>query len=607
MRFWWVDVLLVLLGLLAAFAMSEAGAGLAILAAITFIGLPVTLVLAAAPFLFLLFVIARIVVALSRPLPLLARLGLGFSVALAVLALIPLAENRRLEARLAPYIADDHDTLDGLDQPRILALVSERGGSCDELCQSLLLNGAVDAVISARHRLERPREHAEPLDAGLVGRMFFFEPRQVCPELDWRQTPIVGYPGSNPTLQTAELIVARHLGGDCLTARDAAIDEADLIVHDGVAFRAENFGQSDFSLTKNDARVFRQEVLRQTPGGKLQHVYRRTSVTYHELAPLLIPTYAGGYQLRLDRGLLRRERKLQSRNPSLTTKELVGQRLALDAEVQQADAQSALDDQVRAILAEPGPIRPDASRLVVEAYERAAYDRQRSGEQLALAYEVLQDRRISVPPGTFQIVRGLVEAGTTSPAELASLLFDRLMESSPEARTDKPTYVGWSVGHAASGIAALPDAAIAPHLDTIESLARMPERRVRAYRILPFLSIRGETAADTFLYLIDDAHTYKPARGVHENWQHPYLGAILGFCRLGTVASAAVPDLFARMADGRMVKFGPYWDMTIHMFVAMGADTERIWAHMQTDNGNHTRERFDREITRAQRRLDCSF
>ena len=56
-----------------------------------------------------------------------------------------------------------------------------------------------------------------------------------------------------------------------------------------------------------------------------------------------------------------------------------------------------------------------------------------------------------------------------------------------------------------------------------------------------------------------------------------------------------------------MVKHASYWDLTINTLVGLGADPEAMWPHLQTDDKNHTKARFDNEVARARKKIDCSY
>ena len=56
-----------------------------------------------------------------------------------------------------------------------------------------------------------------------------------------------------------------------------------------------------------------------------------------------------------------------------------------------------------------------------------------------------------------------------------------------------------------------------------------------------------------------------------------------------------------------MVKYGSYRDMTINTLVSLGAEPEEMWTYMRSNEQNYTRDRFDSEVVRAQRKVDCSY
>jgi len=68
-----------------------------------------------------------------------------------------------------------------------------------------------------------------------------------------------------------------------------------------------------------------------------------------------------------------------------------------------------------------------------------------------------------------------------------------------------------------------------------------------------------------------------------------------------------IPPLYARLDSGIMVKHASYWDLTIQTLVGMGADPEDMWTHLQTNDRNHTRGRFDRVVDRARKKRDCTY
>ena len=68
-----------------------------------------------------------------------------------------------------------------------------------------------------------------------------------------------------------------------------------------------------------------------------------------------------------------------------------------------------------------------------------------------------------------------------------------------------------------------------------------------------------------------------------------------------------IGPLLERLDSGVVVKRNSYWRLIIHTLVRMGADPEEIWKHVQTDDQNHTKERFDNEVVRARNRKECDY
>jgi hypothetical protein len=52
---------------------------------------------------------------------------------------------------------------------------------------------------------------------------------------------------------------------------------------------------------------------------------------------------------------------------------------------------------------------------------------------------------------------------------------------------------------------------------------------------------------------------------------------------------------------------GSYWRQTIATLVALGASTDDIWPHMQSDDKNRMREKLEAEASRTLKRRDCSY
>ncbi len=171
------DLFLVVLGLAALLCLSPLGAALAMIAAITVIGLPITLAMAAIPTLFLVLLTARLIYLALLAFGLRAKI-LSAVLALGILAIVPWQENRRLDAIADSVIDGDMNRLAGPPSIETLAVVTPKAyhatGICDDFCQRTLLNEVVGSLIMVKQ--ETPL--AEPAD-DVSGTMYRLEKRSI--------------------------------------------------------------------------------------------------------------------------------------------------------------------------------------------------------------------------------------------------------------------------------------------------------------------------------------------------------------------------------------------------------------------------------------------
>ena len=147
-----IDIALVVLGVASLICLSPVGSALAVIAATSVIGLPITLAMGAIPSLFLFLLLARLIhlmlaAAGLRFWPVSALLSFG------LLAVIPFVENRKLDAEAGTLIAKDIRTIGNRPASGTLAYVGRDSGKsateCGDFCRRALLNGAVDGVLVA--------------------------------------------------------------------------------------------------------------------------------------------------------------------------------------------------------------------------------------------------------------------------------------------------------------------------------------------------------------------------------------------------------------------------------------------------------------------------
>lgn len=606
------DLWLVILGVAALLALSPIGAVLAVASAISVVGLPITLILAAIPPLFVVLLAFRLA-HLALSLAGIRFWAFSAALALAVLAIVPFFENRRLDAAADALISGDGHSLRQAPDMQALAVGSRglgRGGpACDDLCQRALLRQAVPRII-----MFRTRDPSAPPSDAQEGTLYRIEQRETCPPFDIADGQnSLNLPGERRKFgdkSPADLLRLKAAAGACLIAEPATLAEADAVLVTGrIASGQSGYGAGldPFADTLRAERL--SFYVRQDSAWTER--YRSTAVTYSRLWPLLLPSYVTGYGLELAAGFLRSTayRGGSSRfQPAPSLEAFLADVLQLDLTLPDAGGSDALTRQlIASALDRPGSIDRASVKVMDDFLEEIQRRKVPAPGDAELAARILEDRRVPVPRQAAAPVRKFAGDDPQLARRMAGALFARLFEIPADEREDDPTYLGYSVGYLASAIAALPDAAVAPYRAELERLARDNERRVNGYAALRKLAIFGAGSVPTMIYLIDDAPKGEAGKGVQKAWQHPYLAGIQGLCLAGPEAGAAIPLLYERLASGTVVKFGPYWKLAINTLVSLGADPDDMWPHLQTSDRNHTRERFDGVVERARKKADCGF
>jgi hypothetical protein len=607
-----IDTWLVVLGLAALVCLSPIGATIAVIAAISIVGLPLTLILAAIPPIFVFLLSARIAHIL------LALVGVRFwpfsaVLALAALAVVPFIENRRLEANVATLMSGDIDRIAAPPAMTTLAVVTTGGfrrkAECDDFCQRALLKQAVGRILMVKAKAPL----GEPDDA-TEGTMYRLEQRAACPDFDlsdgMNKLAIPGNVRQQGDKSPADLLRLKAASGTCLIVEPATLADADAVLLWGAVTDRNSARDAGLDPFADTVRAERLSFYGRDNGSLVEH-YRSTGVTYSPLLPLLLPSYASGYGLKMKPGFLRRtvyEGEAKQYDPAPPLEPFLRKSLGFDLAIGEADQRdTSTEEIIVAALDQPGPIDRAKAKVMADFFEEIHRSKDATTDDAMLAARILEDRRVPVPRNASAPVRKFAGDDPALASRFAAALFGRLFDTPPDEKEDHPTYLGYSIGYLASAIASLPEDAVRPYRAELERLARDPEARVNAYVALRRLSVFGADAIPTLIYLIDDAQNYKADKNNRNAWQHPYLAGVQGLCHIGSEAGPAVPLIYERLDDGTIVKFASYWDMTINTLIGMGAEPDEMWPHLQTSDKNHTRERFDLEVRRARKKRDCSY
>jgi hypothetical protein len=210
-----------------------------------------------------------------------------------------------------------------------------------------------------------------------------------------------------------------------------------------------------------------------------------------------------------------------------------------------------------------------------------------------------------VAPSAWAAVRHATEAHNDYFEAIAASMFLRL--ASIADTDDGARYPAWAdEARAIAGVVReLPHAAILKHRADLDWLAGQERLRVWAYQALVRFQEFGADGAPTLLWLMDEAVRLKDRYS--SDWNNTYVAGLIGLCKMGDAGRAMIQPIYERLKAGAMVKHASYWDLTIQTLVGMGADPDEFWTYLQTDDRNHTRQRFTREVARAKKERECTY
>ena len=613
---WSFNTLLAVLGVAAAIALTSPG--LIIVLLISIIGLPIAIFLMAAPGLFLVLLLARLFqksLGGGR-----SKFFIGIGVALGLLAIIPWWVNAGLEKKANALVLEDRDGLPQWLTANVLAIRStgyQHGSKdmakCDDLCLRTLLNQQASAVIVA-HSMEA----LAPIDFSEKALSYKLEKRSHCPEINLQ----AGYgtitvdgeehkPGAKNATELMRFEIAK---GNCLIERTAQLADADIVVSMGSIARGKDAFAAGLDLAADTVRADRIQVyVKQT--NQFKEAYRWTGVQTAKFFPILVPTVISGYGLEMRAGFLRLtdQKNIDSKfyhGPDRSA--FFTKKLGLDLALRPDDAEMETRKLVIAALDGAGQIDSSRLNLIEDYFQGLQQVKVIGNENTTLVIRALADKRVLIPRSLWAVVRNAKGQPAKYFAELAGIFFARLHEADlfPDGKFDYD--LAERLGRLGVAIEMLPEHAILAHRDDLEWLARQDFLRVPAYRALKQLSVFGADAAPTLLFLIDDGKRFDEANkksAFHDRngWQHPYLAGLGGLCQMGPPGASMIGPLLERLDTGVVIKHSSYWRLIIHTLVGMGADPEEIWKHVQTDDQNHTKDRFDGEVVRARNRKECDY
>lgn len=585
------------------------------IAMITIIGIPIGLFLLAAPFLFLLVLLAGLIS---------GRIGGGWMGriagtvgALAILAVPPFFANRVLDQRAKVLVAQDIDE-GGKPQGKIIGVRSDRFRgkgkgilNCDGFCQRALLNGVAERVLVIEQDLNLA------IDPTAMADSFRLERGAACPPVKLPQghdpVEIRGERQDWQGKRVDELTQLEIAKGNCLIAETLPLGTADYVLTVGKAHQGKNVigaGLSLFADTVNADRISMHEKR----GGGFAETYRKTFVVTYRLAPFYAPTAEGGSELRMYPALARMRETINIseryyEKPDWTA--FVTGRLGLDLALRRDNAREDTRTVLNDALLRTGEEEAVPQQVGTDFFESIQRGGKIDAADYAIARQLLEDERFPVPGAAVTAISYAKEVPAGYFDAIGSAMFKRLRAMA--ARDDGTKYPAWreEASHIGNVIRHLPASAIADHRDDLEWLAKQDRLRVRAWQALIRFGEFGAEGAARLIWLIDDSNRFRAKHG--DDWQHPQLAGLIGLCEMGPAGATAIQPLFDRLDRGEVANWASYHRLVVHGLVRMGARPDDIWLYARERGANaekdeaKARKRFDREVERALKYKECWY
>ena len=127
-----------------------------------------------------------------------------------------------------------------------------------------------------------------------------------------------------------------------------------------------------------------------------------------------------------------------------------------------------------------------------------------------------------------------------------------------------------------------------------------------AYAALPQLSVFGQEAVPTLLFLVDVGASLRADRKKRpEEWQHPYLAGLTGLCRAGSSAAAAIPSLIERVGWADILTGGSHGRLVVQTLIRLGAPPVAVEAAFVGAGARP--EDIQRDLKQARLCNECTY
>ena len=422
--------------------------------------------------------------------------------------------------------------------------------ACDGICQRLLYNGAVARVIRGAYAPRIPA--TEPVTV----RAYRIERRDTCPAValpdDTDQWPGDPHDYSD---RARDRIAARIAAGQCLISEAATMDEADYVLRDyAVREPALKYDQPPIADTVRAKRI---EFGVRTADGPPRVIHRKTQV---ESKPVAMPFMIANdiHHNDMEASFLRLKAVDNPYTLWGETRALFGEGVKFPDRTVEPAAEVAMLLQA---LDDPAlPAGDPQIALGDQVLKRISAKGSPSPQDIEAVRRLIQDRRFM---SFFNLAGAVFRLGPEA-APLAGPLLERLIDTPLPAGRD-------TVQTTSRAIAYLPPGALVPVMSELERLAAMEGRRGTAYLAISRLGDAGAPGATRLIALVESRHNH-PTLPMYADERDVVIGALLGLCRMGPDATAAVdPVLGLLREEVERGSIGPKGSLAVAALGRMGA------------------------------------
>jgi hypothetical protein len=552
--------------------LSPIGNVIFVLLMISFIGIPLAIVLALIPPIALLLGLAALIAWPFRRLGWPAVL-LAFVPAAALLFYAPdllnAAAEKEAQALTGSDIGDGPAPFAGRSIAVFVAPTHSE--DCLDFCQRALVSGAVDAFFVARSKKTWP----EP-DFDAAGTAYRLENRASCDAVKIRDNAR-DYPVAPDAPPPGPALRLKIASGTCLVAEQCAVRDADAILQYGemVEGRYSRYSLDPFYVPMRALRL----AWLVNDGKDFKETFRQTAVNYSVLTRPLVPGLFGGSQLKMEAGLSRQERRLGPDRDALNLAAFLRDQLKIDLSFDASAAGTARDETLDFVLRKSVDLSPAQQSLVGDAFAALAADTKTVDRaQFERAIQLLADPRVEVPDRVSAYVATAYRSDAEMRDRAMAVFFDRLGALVRGDGSDTGFSRSSALRRMAYAMESIPDTDLAGQWPRFRAVFADPEATSIFADQVKRAKSAGKIAFGDLLALVDAAAPKQEDRVFMDKFLRGNRFVAMGaICMAGPEARELLPAIEERLRSGA-IPLAESSDVRLAAYTlqALGGDPEMV-------------------------------